>query len=86
LAHTKQSMRTGKRSRSGNSRSLTSAIIFVGDLPPRFAAQHALQLTRELRIARGFAARFYLIPSQLNSGVDMTGLLSRENWNGMDLR
>jgi len=28
-----------------------------------------LHLTRELRIARGFAARFYLIPLQVNSGV-----------------
>jgi hypothetical protein len=24
--------------------------------------------------------------SQLSSGVDMTGLLSRENWNGVGLR
>jgi len=27
-------------------------------------------------MARGFAARFYLIPLQVNSGVDMTGQLS----------
>ena len=50
------------------------------------AAQHALQLTSDLWIARSFAPRFYLARLQLNSGVDMTGLLSRENWNGMDLR
>jgi hypothetical protein len=30
--------------------------------------------------------RSYLIRSQLNSGVDMTGLLSRQNWNGTGLR
>jgi hypothetical protein len=31
-----------------------------------------LHLTRELRIARGFAARFYLIPLHVNSGVRRT--------------
>jgi len=45
-----------------------------------------LQLTSDLVIAPRFARRFYLTRLQLNWGVDMTGLLSRENWNGMDLR
>jgi hypothetical protein len=30
--------------------------------------------------------RSYLARLQLNSGVDMTGLLSRENWNDAGLR
>ena len=47
--------------------------------------QHALQLTKELLIVRAPRALLWN-PLQLNSGVDMTGLLSRENWNGMDLR
>jgi hypothetical protein len=34
----------------------------------------------------GLRPALLLIPSQLNWGVDMTGLLSRENWNGAGLR
>ena len=30
--------------------------------------------------------RFYLTRLQLNLGVDMTGLMSRENWNSVGLR
>ena len=30
--------------------------------------------------------RFYLIRPQLSYGVDMTGLVSRENWNRVGLR
>ena len=30
--------------------------------------------------------RFYLTRPQLSWGVDMTGLMSRENWNSVGLR
>jgi hypothetical protein len=35
---------------------------------------------------RVLRTRSYPIRSQLSFGVDMTGLLSRENWNGVGLQ